>query len=176
MERLEEARNQELQILSRAVRSPIQQLAVGNLEHEIISRADLSLTQRVEASNQELQILSRADLSPIHRAEVGNLEHGILSRAHLNLTQRVQARNLELGIFSSPIQQAEARRVDRSPQQLEARNLDRSQIQRVEGRNLDRSPIQRVTGGSKSSEVENFICVPDISETRQTDFDTLFIT
>ena len=162
MERLE-ARNQELQILSRAVRSPIQQLAVGNLEHEIISRADLSLTQRVEARNQELQILSRADLSPIHRAEVGNLEHGILSRAHLNLTQRVQARNLELGIFSSPIQQAEARRVDRSPQQLEARNLDRSQI-------------QRVTGGSKSSEVENFICVPDISETRQTDFDTLFIT
>ena len=162
MERLE-ARNQELQILSRAVRSPIQQLAVGNLEHEIISRADLSLTQRVEASNQELQILSRADLSPIHRAEVGNLEHGILSRAHLNLTQRVQARNLELGMFSSPIQQAEARRVDRSPQQLEARNLDRSQI-------------QRVMGGSKSSKVENFICVPDISETRQTDFDTLFIT
>ena len=162
MERLE-ARNQELQILSRAVRSPIQQLAVGNLEHEIISRADLSLAQRVEARNQELQILSRADLSPIHRAEVGNLEHGILSRAHLNLTQRVQARNLELGIFSSPIQQVEARRVDRSPQQLEARNLDRSQI-------------QRVTGGSKSSEVENFICVPDISETRQTDFDTLFIT
>ena len=162
MERLE-ARNQELQILSRAVRSPIQQLAVGNLEHEIISRADLSLAQRVEARNQELQILSRADLSPIHRAEVGNLEHGILSRAHLNLTQRVQARNLEMGMFSSPIKQAEARRVDRSPQQLEARNLDRSQI-------------QRVTGGSKSSEVENFICVPDISETRQTDFDTLFIT
>jgi hypothetical protein len=162
VERLE-ARNQELQILSGAVLSPIQQLAVGNLEHEIISRADLSLTQRVEASNQELQILSRADLSPIHRAEVENLEHGILSRAHLNLTQRVQAKNLEMGMFSSPIQQAEARRVDRSPQQLEARNLDRSQI-------------QRVTGGSNSSEVENFICVPDISETRQTDLDTLCIT